>query len=60
MQVTPDIAVKIRALAEAGVFSMVKGNVSLNFDGGELKSVKTEVYSYPQGGSSQSLNAILK
>ena len=47
LEVTPDIAAKIRAMAEAGVFAINKGSATLNFLEGELKSVKTEVYSYP-------------
>lgn len=48
LQVSEDIATKIRFLAESGVFAMDTGNVSLNFSKGELKSIKTERYCYPQ------------
>ena len=52
IEVTADIALKIRQMAENGVFSIVTGNASLNFHEGALKSVKTEVTthikSYPQ------------
>ena len=47
LEVTPDIAAKIRAMAEAGVFAINKGSATINFLNGELKSVKTEIYSYP-------------
>lgn len=48
IEVTPDIAAKIRFLAESGVFSIIKGNATLNFDTGLLKSIKTELYTYAQ------------
>lgn len=49
IEVTPDIAVKIRALAEAGVFAITTGNASINFVGGNIKTIKTEYYHhYPQ------------
>lgn len=47
IEVTPDIASKIRFMAESGVFSITKGNATVNFDGGEIKSIKTELYTYP-------------
>lgn len=43
IEVTPDIAAKIRFLAESGVFSIQNGSASLNFHEGQLKSVKTEI-----------------
>lgn len=48
IEVTPDIAAKIRFMAESGVFALKKGMVTLNFDASELKSIKTEIYTYPQ------------
>ena len=48
IEVTPDIALKIRGLAEAGVFAIRTGNASLNFLDGTLKSIKTELMTYPQ------------
>lgn len=47
IEVTPDIASKIRACAEAGVFSIRTGNATLNFLNGNIKSIKTEFFSYP-------------
>jgi hypothetical protein len=47
LEITPDIALKIRGLAEAGVFAIHTGNATLNFHEGVLKSIKTELYSYP-------------
>lgn len=44
IEVTPDIAAKIRGLAEAGVFAIHTGNANLNFHEGILKSVKTELF----------------
>lgn len=48
VQLTPDIAAKIRFMAESGVFALETGNAQLNFHKGELKSIKTEHFSYPQ------------
>lgn len=48
IQVTEDIAAKIRFMAESGVFAITTGNASLNFHNGMLKSIKTEMMSYPQ------------
>ena len=47
IEVTEDIAAKIRAMAEAGIFSIKTGNASLNFHEGALKSIKTEFMTYP-------------
>lgn len=47
LQITEDIAIKIRGMAEAGVFSIETGNAVLSFKDGKLKSIKTEMYSYP-------------
>lgn len=46
IEVTEDIAAKIRSMAEAGVFSIITGNASLNFHEGVLKSVKTEIITH--------------
>lgn len=46
IEVTPDIAQKIRFMAESGVFALKTGNITLNFHEGELKTIKTEMYSY--------------
>lgn len=48
IEVTPDIAAKIRFLAESGIFAINTGNATLNFKDGIIKSIKTELYSYPQ------------
>lgn len=48
IEVTPDIAAKIRFLAESGIFAINTGNATLNFKDGLIKSIKTELYSYPQ------------
>jgi len=46
IEVTPDIAAKIKLCAEAGLFAIKTGNATLNFHEGELKSIKTELYTY--------------
>ncbi len=46
IEVTPDVAVKIRFMAETGVFALRTGNVILNIHEGFLKTIKTEVYSH--------------
>lgn len=52
IEVTPDIASKIRFMAEEGVFALEKGSATLHFEGGKLLTIKTERYShsrsYPQ------------
>lgn len=48
IEVTHDIASKIRACAEAGIFSIHTGNATINFHKGLIKSIKTEFFSYPQ------------
>lgn len=48
IEVTPDIAAKIRAMAEAGVFSIKTGNAAVNFHEGTIKSIKTDFFYYPQ------------
>lgn len=47
IQVTEDIAAKIRFMADAGIFAIAKGSATLNFSDNNLLSVKTEIYSYP-------------
>lgn len=46
IEVTPDIGAKIRGMAEAGVFAIQKGSATLNFVEGELKSIKTEIFTH--------------
>lgn len=48
LQVTPDIAAKLLFMSESGLFAIRTGNASLNFHEGVLKSIKTELLSYPQ------------
>lgn len=43
VELTPDIAIKMRFLVESGVFDMRGGSATLNFaPNGELKSIKKE------------------
>lgn len=59
IEVTPDVAAKIRALAEAGVFSIKTGNAQCNFVNGQLKTVKTEYYyHYPQVNEKNTLDSV--
>lgn len=51
IEVTADIASKIRACAEAGVFSINTGNFQVNIANGIIKSIKTELYTYPDNGN---------
>lgn len=47
IELTPDIAVKLRFMVEEGVFDVRGGNVTLNFaPNGSLKSIKKELFSY--------------
>lgn len=47
IELTPDIATKLRFMVESGVFDVRGGNVTLNFaPNGELKSIKKELFSY--------------
>ena len=48
VEVTPDIALKIRQLAEEGVFTLTKGNVVINIDNGEFLTLKVERISHPK------------
>lgn len=60
IEVTPDIAFKIRAMAEMGVFSLDTGNITLNFHEGRLKSAKTESYQQVQAIDTVHTGIILK
>lgn len=42
IEVTPDIAAKIRMLAEEGVFTLTKGNVVINIDNSSFLTLKVE------------------
>ena len=47
VELTPDIAVKLRFLIESGVMDMRGGSATLNFaPNGELKSIKKETFVY--------------
>ena len=47
VELTPDVAVKLRFMMEAGVFDIRGGTATLNFSKtGELKSIKKEIYTY--------------
>lgn len=46
IQVSPDIAAKIRFLAESGVFTLNDGSVTCHFKDGKLKTIKTELFTY--------------
>lgn len=47
VELTPDIAAKMRFMVESGVFDMRGGSVTLNFaPNGELKSIKKELFYY--------------
>jgi capsule polysaccharide export protein KpsE/RkpR len=49
IEVTPDIATKIRFLGESGFFSMRRGKVTVNFDNaGNISSMETHTFAYPQ------------
>lgn len=53
LQVSTDIAEKIRFMAESGVFALETGNVQLNCVEGKIKSIKTERYTYPKLSTTQ-------
>lgn len=54
IEVTPDIAVKLRFIMESGVFDIRGGNAVLSFNqNGELKTIKRELFSYPHVGALQ-------
>lgn len=47
VELTPDIAVKLRFMMEAGIFDIRGGNAVLSFDAtGHLKSIKRELFTY--------------
>ncbi len=46
IEVTPDIAAKIRLMAEAGVFALKDGSATLYFKGSHLTTIKSELYTY--------------
>lgn len=49
IEVTADIAQKIRYLAEVGFFAAKRGKCTVNFDNeGNISSVETHQYHYPQ------------
>ncbi len=48
VELTPDVAIKLRFLMESGVFDIKGGNAVLSFDAtGQLKTIKRELFSYP-------------
>lgn len=51
IEVTPDIAAKIRALAEEGVFTLETGSAEIHFKDGALLKIITHRTSYPHKGS---------
>lgn len=54
IEVTPDVAVKLRFLFEEGIFDMRGGSATLNFaPNGELKSIKKELFAYSRGVDKQ-------
>lgn len=47
VELTPDIAIKLRFMIESGIFDMRGGNAVLSFaPNGELKSIKKEQFMY--------------
>lgn len=47
VELTPDVAIKLRFMMESGVFDMRGGSATLNFaPNGELKSIKREIFTY--------------
>lgn len=53
VELTPDIAIKLRFLMESGVFDMRGGNATLSFaPNGELKSIKKELFYHVKGDKS--------
>lgn len=56
VELTPDIAIKLRFMMESGVFDMRGGNATLAFaPNGELKSIKKETFHYAKGDKSLGL-----
>lgn len=61
IEVTPDIASKIRFLAEQGVFSMMDGSAELHFKNGQLLTVMTKRMGYaPKEFDRKEIGPILK
>lgn len=58
IEVTPDIAAKIRFLAESGVFAIKTGNATINFHKGDIKSIKTDFFYYPQLDAKETVDFI--
>lgn len=51
IEVTEDIAAKIRYLAEIGFFAMKRGKCIVNFTNeGTISSVENHIFHYPQQG----------
>lgn len=46
IEVTPDIATKIRFMAESGVFAIQNGSATIHFKEGVAKTIKSELYTY--------------
>lgn len=59
IEVTADIAAKIRLMAESGMFAIKTGSAQCNFLNGELKSIKTELLTYAQPKSLDIIEATL-
>lgn len=50
VELTPDVAIKLRFMMESGVFDLRGASATLNFaPNGELKSIKTETFKYAKG-----------
>lgn len=48
VELTPDVAIKLRFMMESGIFDIKGGNAVLSFDtSGQLKTIKRELFSYP-------------
>lgn len=47
IEVTPDIAAKIKAIAEQGVFTLDTGSAEIHFKDGNLLKIITHRVSYP-------------
>lgn len=53
VELTPDVAIKLRLMMESGIFDLRGGNATLNFaPNGELKSIKKELFYYAKGDKS--------
>lgn len=64
VELTPDVAIKLRFMMESGVFDMRGANAILSFDAkGHLKSIKKETFFYASGDNShlpQNYDSIVK